>query len=71
MRYPADVAPFLGVAHAGVEVGDAFDALVPEGDEALLFGVAPARMPPGWTLEPFADLAQCLRRRPSFQSIAP
>lgn len=57
-RYPADFAPFLGVAHADVEVGDAFDALVPEGDEALLLGVAPARMPPGWTLEPFADLAQ-------------
>lgn len=63
-RYPADVAPFLGVAHADVEVGDAFDALVPEGDEALLLGVAPARMPPGWTLEPFADLAQMLRDAP-------
>ena len=39
-RYPADVAPFLGIAHAEVEVGDAFDALVPAGDEALLLGVA-------------------------------
>jgi ribosomal protein S18 acetylase RimI-like enzyme len=64
VRYPADVAPFLGVAHAGVEVGDAFDALVPEGDEALLLGVAPARMPPGWTLEPFADLAQMVCGEP-------
>ncbi|WP_246064635.1 GNAT family N-acetyltransferase [Pseudoluteimonas lycopersici] len=63
-RYPADVAPFLGVAHAGVDVGDAFDALVPEGDEALLLGIAPARMPPGWTLEPFADLAQMVRGEP-------
>ena len=61
VRYPADVAPFLGVAHAGVEVGDAFDALVPDGDEALLLGIAPARMPRGWTLEPFADLAQMVR----------
>jgi ribosomal protein S18 acetylase RimI-like enzyme len=52
------------VAHAGVEVGDAFDALVPEGDEALLLGVAPARMPPGWTLEPFADLAQMVCGEP-------
>ena len=34
-RYPADVAPFLGVAHAQVEVGETLDALVPEGDEAL------------------------------------
>jgi ribosomal protein S18 acetylase RimI-like enzyme len=63
-RYPADVAPFLGVAHAGADVGDAFDALVPEGDEALLLGVAPTHMPPGWTLEPFADLAQMLRDAP-------
>ena len=63
-RYPADVAPFLGVAHAGVEVGDAFDALVPDGDEALLLGIAPARMPRGWTLEPFADLAQMVRGEP-------
>ena len=60
-RYPADVAPFLGVAHADVEVGDAFDALVPEGDEALMLGIAPARMPGGWKLEPFADLAQMIR----------
>lgn len=63
-RYPADVAPFLGVAHAGVDVGDAFDALVPEGDEALLLGIAPARVPSGWTLEPFADLAQMVREEP-------
>jgi ribosomal protein S18 acetylase RimI-like enzyme len=63
-RYPADIAPFIGVAHAGVEVGEAFDALVPEGDEALLLGVAPTHMPPGWTLEPFADLAQMLRDAP-------
>lgn len=63
-RYPADVAPFLGVAHADVEVGDAFDALVPEGDEALLLGIAPTRMPEGWKLEPFADLAQMIREEP-------
>jgi ribosomal protein S18 acetylase RimI-like enzyme len=63
-RYPADVAPFLGIAHADVDIGDAFDDLVPVGDEVLLLGVAPARMPPGWALEPFADLAQMLRDAP-------
>ena len=63
-RYPAEVAPFLGVAHAEVEVGDAFDVLVPTGDEALLLGVAPARMPAGWRLEPVARLAQMLRGEP-------
>jgi len=63
-RYPADVAPFLGIARADADVGDAFDALVPAGDEVLLLGVAPARMPPGWRLEPFADLAQMVREEP-------
>lgn len=63
-RYPADVAPFLGLAHADTDVGDAFDALVPEGDEALLLGVAPARMHEAWKLEPFADLAQMVRDEP-------
>lgn len=63
-RYPAGVAPFLGVAHADVDVGDAFGVLVPVGDEVLLLGVAPARMPPGWTLEPFAGLAQMVREEP-------
>ena len=63
-RYPADVAPFLGIARADADVGDAFDALVPAGDEVLLLGVAPARMPPGWRLEPFADLAQMGREEP-------
>jgi hypothetical protein len=63
-RYPADVAPFLGVAHADVDIDDAFDALVPTGDEVLLLGLAPARMPAGWILEPFADLAQMVRDEP-------
>jgi len=63
-RYPADVAPFLGVAHPDVDVGDAFDTLVPLGDEVLLLGIAPSRMPRGWTLEPFADLAQMVRDAP-------
>jgi ribosomal protein S18 acetylase RimI-like enzyme len=64
VRYPADVAPFLGIAHADVDIGDAFDDLVPVGDEALLLGIAPTRMPRGWTLEPFADLAQMVRGEP-------
>ena len=63
-RYPADVAPFLGIARADADIGDAFDGLVPAGDEVLLLGVAPARMPPGWRLEPFADLAQMVREEP-------
>jgi ribosomal protein S18 acetylase RimI-like enzyme len=63
-RYPADAAPFLGIARADADIRDAFDALVPAGDEVLLLGVAPARMSPGWRLEPFADLAQMVREEP-------
>lgn len=58
LRYPADVAPFLGIPHAGVDMAEALDALVPAGDTVLLLGVAPDVVPPGWMLEPFADLAQ-------------
>lgn len=56
-RYPHDIAPFLGVAAAGVDVGDALAALVPPGDSVYLLGVAP-RVPDGWALDPFPDLAQ-------------
>ena len=56
-RYPADVAPFLGVADADSDVGAALESLVPADDTVLLLGVAP-RVPDGWRLEAFADLAQ-------------
>lgn len=57
-RYPADRAPFLGIAHAGVDVTGALDALVSPGETVLMLGVAPARVPPGWRLEPLEELAQ-------------
>ena len=58
LRYPADVAPFLGVADAGVDVADALPSLVPEGDTAMLLGVAPETVPAGWRLQPLEELAQ-------------
>lgn len=58
VRYPAEFAPFLGVPHAETDVAEALPVLVPEGDAVLLLGVAPSRLPVGWMLEPFADLAQ-------------
>ena len=58
LRYPPDVAPFLGVADAGIDAAAALDALVPEDDTVLLLGVAPARLPAGWSLRAFDDLAQ-------------
>lgn len=56
-RYPADIAPFLGAAHAGADAAASLDALVPAGDTVLLLGRAPA-VPDGWRLRPLAELAQ-------------
>ena len=56
-RFPADFAPFLGVAHPGVDAADALEALVAPGESVYLLGVAP-RVPAGWRLDAFADLAQ-------------
>lgn len=63
-RYPADVAPFLGLAHADIDVVGALDALVLPGDSVYLLGLAPTRVPPGWRLDAFAPLAQMIRETP-------
>ena len=57
VRYPADVAPFIGVAGPGEQVDPGLEPLVPEGDTVLFLGCAPA-VGDGWTLEPFRPLAQ-------------
>ncbi|MGN6511989.1 MAG: GNAT family N-acetyltransferase, partial [Lysobacteraceae bacterium] len=57
-RYPAEYAPFLGIAHAGADVGPALDALVAPGESVYLLGIAPHLVPDGWRLQGFADLAQ-------------
>lgn len=62
-RYPADHAPFLGVAHADVKIDIALAALVESGEKLLLLGRAP-RAPEGWHLETFQALAQMIRRSP-------
>jgi ribosomal protein S18 acetylase RimI-like enzyme len=56
-RFPAEYAPFLGVARADVDAGEALDALVAPGESVYLLGVAP-RVPAGWRLDAFGDLAQ-------------
>src|SRR4249919_3819466 len=56
-RFPAEYAPFLGVANAGVDAADALASLVAPDESVYLLGVAP-RTPGGWHLEAFADLAQ-------------
>lgn len=60
-RYPPAYAPFLGIAHANVDIGAAAEGpspLVAPGESVYLLGVAPARVPAGWTLQAFDDLAQ-------------
>jgi ribosomal protein S18 acetylase RimI-like enzyme len=58
-RFPAEYAPFLGVANAGVEVDEALDALIAADERVYLLGVAP-RVPRGWRLGAFPDLAQMI-----------
>jgi len=62
-RYPAEFAPFLGVAHAGVDVADAVAPLVAPGESVYLLGVAPI-VPEGWHLEAFRPLAQMVCTAP-------
>jgi ribosomal protein S18 acetylase RimI-like enzyme len=57
-RYPADFAPFLGVAHPDADVAGGLEALVAPGETLLVLGVAPARVPAGWQLDPLEELAQ-------------
>ncbi len=56
-RYPAEFAPFLGVADAGADPAG-LATLVEPGEAVLLVGVSPRTLPAGWTLEAFAPLAQ-------------
>ncbi|GAA0888980.1 GNAT family N-acetyltransferase [Rhodanobacter soli] len=58
-RYPAEFAPFLGVASAQADVSAAIASLVDPGESVYLLGVAPA-LPHGWVLDAFAPLAQMI-----------
>lgn len=57
-RYPPEYAPFLGVDSADADANAALARLVQPGETVLLLGVAPAELPPGWTLDSFGDLVQ-------------
>ena len=56
-RYPAQVAPFLGVAADGIDAAMALESLVPVDDTVLLLGSTP-REAPGWEIKHLAQLAQ-------------
>ncbi|HJU27102.1 MAG TPA: GNAT family N-acetyltransferase [Rhodanobacteraceae bacterium] len=62
-RYPADFAPFLGVAGAGVDADEAIAPLVAPDETVLLLGVLP-KLSNAWHLETFRPLAQMIRDEP-------
>ena len=70
LRYPVDIAPFLGVPHDGIEAAAALDALVPVGDAVMLLGPTPA-VPSGWRLEGPTLLAQMVCPEPIEQLDGP
>lgn len=62
-RYPAEFAPFLGVAGAEADVAGAIESLVDPGEFIYLLGVAP-KQPDGWILEAHGPLAQMICTAP-------
>jgi GNAT superfamily N-acetyltransferase len=62
-RYPAEFAPFLGVASAQADVAGAMESLVAADESVYLLGVAPA-LPRGWILDAFPPLAQMICMAP-------
>jgi ribosomal protein S18 acetylase RimI-like enzyme len=56
-RYPAEFAPFLGVAYSGLDVADALEELVGVDESVYLLGIAP-QVPDGWQATAFRPLAQ-------------
>jgi GNAT superfamily N-acetyltransferase len=56
-RYPAHIAPFLGVSHDGVDARAALPSLLEPGETTLLIGAVP-QVPEGFELKKLAMLAQ-------------
>ena len=57
LRYPPDIAPFLGVPEEGHDDPATLHALVPPGDTVLMLGNM-ATPPAGWRFEPQVTLVQ-------------
>lgn len=57
LRYPADIAPFLGVPEPGTPLPPAIETLIAPGESVYLLGAVPPA-PTGWTLQHLGDLAQ-------------
>ena len=62
-RYPADFAPFLGVASEDVDATEAIDSLMGPGEALYLLGVVP-KVASGWVLKAYGPLAQMICTTP-------
>jgi ribosomal protein S18 acetylase RimI-like enzyme len=62
-RFPAEFAPFLGVANAKVEADDALATLIAADETVYLIGPAP-HVSNRWSLKSYAPLAQMVRDTP-------
>ena len=62
-RYPAEFAPFMGVASARTDVAEAIASLLDPGESVYLLGVAPTQ-PDGWSIEAYGPLAQMICTKP-------
>jgi len=63
-RYPADVAPFVGVASNDERAAVAAEALVAPGELVIFVGVAPPLATGTWRIEQSVPIAQMIRRAP-------
>ena len=63
LRYPAEIAPFLGVPGPDAALAPAVETLVAAGETVLLLGQVPAA-PAGWSLTHLGDLAQMVCEAP-------
>jgi len=63
VRYPAEVAPFLGVASAEANMADAIAALIEPDETVYLLAIAPS-LSEAWSLKAFAPLAQMICTAP-------
>jgi ribosomal protein S18 acetylase RimI-like enzyme len=62
-RFPAEYAPFLGVAHADVNSSNALASLLAPGESVYLLGVAPI-LNDDWQMKAFRPLAQMICEAP-------
>ncbi|HEX5123953.1 MAG TPA: GNAT family N-acetyltransferase [Rhodanobacteraceae bacterium] len=63
-RYPADVAPFVGVASGDSRAAAAVESLVARGELVIFVGTAPSLAANAWRIEQSVPIAQMIRRTP-------